>query len=163
MRRLAFAPLVAAAGCNWLYGLEETIPIDAAISELPPASRTKLVWAIATTDGMAMAGIDPKLEYKPIGSEMARPQLPTVLVGDDNALMPAAYDVGDGTFEIPFSLRDSPHRIQYTLPGEAFAHEVQWALTGAMLVVPRTTRFDAPAPPAASGYKITPTSLAGPL
>src|SRR5258705_4591564 len=160
MRWLALAPLVAATGCNWLYGLEATISIDGGESELPPASRSKLVWAIATSDGMpATAGIDPVVTYKPIGSEMARPMLPTILVGDDNGLMPAAYDLGDGTFEIPFALRESPHRILYTLPGESVPHEVQWALTSAVMTVPRTTRLDAPAPPVGSGYKIPPVGL----
>lgn len=160
MRWLALAPMLVATGCNWIYGLDPTIAVDGAISELPPASRTKLVWAIATTDGMPVPpGIDPELIYKPIGSEMGRPQPPTILVGDDGALSPAAYDMIDGSFEIPNALRESPHRIVYTLPGESVPHEVQWALTGAYLVVPRTTRFDAPAVPTGSGYTITPMGL----
>jgi hypothetical protein len=164
MRWHALAPLLVATGCNWLYGLDETIAVDGAVSELPPASRTKLVWAIATTDGMPVPpAIDPTLVYKPIGAEMARPQPPMIQVGDDTVLKEAVYDTQDGSFEIPYELRESPHRIVYTLPGESVPHEVQWALTGAYLVVPRTTRLD-PAPvPAASGYTITPMGLAGQL
>jgi hypothetical protein len=160
MRWQALAPLLVATGCNWLYGLDKTIAVDAPISELPPASRTKLVWAIATTDGMpAPPAIDSQLVYTPIGSEAARPQPPLIQVGDDTKLDVAAYDTTDGSFEIPYELRESPHRIVYTLPGESVPHEVQWALTGAYLVVPRTTRLD-PAPvPAASGYTITPMGL----
>jgi hypothetical protein len=160
MRWRTLAPLVAATGCNWLYGLDQTILVDAQYVEvLPPGPRTTLVWGIATTDGAGSP--DPILEYKPIGSEAVRPQLPTILIGDDTALMPATYDLADGSFEIPYALRESPHRILYTLPGESVPHEVQWAVTGAKLVVPRATRADAPAPPAGSGYAITPAGLAG--
>ena len=165
MRRVALAPLLAVTGCNWVFGLDATIEIDAApVSELPPGPRTKLVWGIATTDGMPAApGIDPVVEYKPIGSEPLYPAAPMIQVGDDSGLAPATYDSTDGSFEIPYPLRESPHRIVYTLPGESVPHEVQWALTGATLVVPRTTRADAPKPPANSGYTITPTGLAGSL
>ena len=51
-----------------LYGLEETLALDAPPSELPPVSRTALRWAIATTDGVLMNGIDPQIEYLPIGA-----------------------------------------------------------------------------------------------
>jgi hypothetical protein len=159
MRWHALAPLLVATGCNWLYGLDKTIAVDGSISELPPASRTKLVWAIATTDGMPVSGTDPVLVYKPIGSETARPQPPMIQVGTDTMLDDAAYDMQDGSFEIPYELRESPHRIVYRVPGESVPHEVQWAVTGAFLVVPRTTRLDAPPVPANSGYTITPTGL----
>ncbi len=162
MRWVALAPLLAATGCNWIYGLDHTIAVDAPV--LPPGPRTALVWGIATTDGMPTPpGIDPVLVYKPIGSESSRAQMPMIQVGDDLSLADAPYDLADGTFEIPYALRESPHRIVYTLPGESVPHEVQWALTGANLVVPRTTRFDAPTVPTASGYTITPTGLTQPL
>jgi hypothetical protein len=159
MRWHALAPLLVATGCNWLYGLDQTIEVDAPV--LPPGSRTKLVWAVATTDGMpAPPEIDSELVYKPIGSEMARPQPPLIQVGDDAMLDNAEYNTQDGSFEIPYALRESPHRIVYTLPGESVPHEVQWALTGAYLVVPRTTRLDAAPVPSGSGYTITPAGLA---
>jgi len=164
MRWLGLAALVAATGCNWLYGLDATIAVDGASEGLPPGSRTRLVWGIATTDGQAgTSGLDPELIYKSIGSETARPEKPVVLVGDDSGLAEATYDLADGSFEIPYALRESPHRVVYTLPGESVPHEVQWSVTGAILVVPRTTRLDAPAVPAASGYSITPQGLLGSL
>jgi hypothetical protein len=160
MRWHALAPLLVATGCNWLYGLDKTIAVDARISELPPGERTSLVWAIATTDGMPVPpAIDPVLIYKPIGSETARPMVPSIQVGDDAALATADYDLQDGSFEIPYALRESPHRIVYTLPGESVPHEVQWALTGARLTIPRTTRLDAAPVPTGSGYTITPSGL----
>src|SRR5690348_12340591 len=136
MRR-ALVPLVAATGCNWFYGLEHTVPLDA--SDAPMNSRTQLVWAIATTDGAG--SVDPEIKLEPIGGGSARPMPPTILIGAEGALQPATYDA-DGSFEIPYTLRDSPHRIQYTLPYEAVAHEVQWSITGAVLTIPRTTRLD---------------------
>lgn len=164
MRRLALVALLASTGCNWVFGLEPTVIADGAVSELPPGPRTKLVWGIATTDGMPAApAIDSELIYQPIGGEALRRELPSIQVGDDSALAEAAYDVTDGSFEIPYALRESPHRIVYTMPGESVPHEVQWALTGAFLVVPRTTRANALATPAASGYRIAPTGLSGTL
>lgn len=159
MRSISLAPLVAATGCNWIYGLEPTVAIDAAPpgEALPPGPRTKLVWAIATTDGMPGAsGFDPVLEYAPIGAEPLRPEVPAIQVGDDTRLDNAPYDVGDGSFEIPYRLRDSPHRVVFTLPGESVPHEFQWSLTGAFITVPRTSRRDAPRIPSASGYRLTP-------
>lgn len=163
MRWPALAALVVATGCNQIFGLDPTIAIDAAPPEqLPPGPRTKLVWAIATTDGDPQApGVDPVVVYQPIGSESLRPDVPTILVGDDSGLSPAIYDVSDGSFEIPYPLRESPHRIVYTLPGESVPHEVQWSLTGALLTVPRTTRADAPRAPDSSGYTITPINSPG--
>ena len=166
MRRLALASLAAVTGCNWIYGLDATRALDAAppAEVLPPAPRTKLVWAIATTDGTpAPPMLDPVLVYEPIGSEVLHPALPTVQVGDETGLMDAPYDPADGSFEIPYGLRESPHRILYTLPGESIAHEVQWSVTGATITVPRTTRHDAPAAPGNAGYRITPVGLIGPL
>src|SRR5262245_35630433 len=52
MRWSALAPLVAVTGCNWIFGLQETAVTDGGPGEAPPGPRTKLVWAIATTDGV---------------------------------------------------------------------------------------------------------------
>ena len=160
MKRL-LVPLCAVTGCNWVFGLEQAVPWDAQpVEVLPPGPRTTLEWAVATSDGMpikqpGVPAVDPMLVYAAIGSEAARPEKPTILVGDDNGVMPGEY-ASDGSFEIPYALRESPHRIIYTLPGESAAHEVQWALTGARITVPRTTRLNAPAVPSGSGYTIAP-------
>lgn len=156
MRRIALAPLLAVAGCNWVFGLEPTVAIDAPVPDQPVIPRTKLVWAIATVDGtLDTDGFDPTVEYRPIGSEPLHPQVPSIQVGDYNGLADAAYDVVTGSFETP----SGAHRIVYTLPGESVPHEVQWAVTDAILVVPRTTRADSPLPPDDSGYTISPTGL----
>lgn len=162
MRRIALAALLAVTGCNWVFGLEPTVSGDAGDSELPPGGRSKLVWAIATTDGTpAPPALDPTIEYRPIGSEERHPELPIIQVGNDDGLVEVAYDVSDGSFPIPYPVNEAAHRIVYMLPGESVPHEVQWALTEATLVVPRTTRADAPAPPPNSGYTIMPDDLVG--
>jgi hypothetical protein len=92
--------------------------------------------------------------------------VPTIKVGEPlggAALMTAEYDVTDGSFEIPYTLREAPHRIVYRLPGETVDHEVQWSITGAVLVVPRTTRYNAPVVPTGGSFSITPTGLGGSL
>ncbi len=156
MRRIALAPLLAVAGCNWVFGLEPAVPIDAPPPDQEVFPRTKLVWAIATVDGkLETNGFDPTVEYRPIGSEPLHPQVPSIQVDDGSGLVDATYDVLDGSFETP----KGPHRIVYTLPGESVPHEVQWEITEATLVVPRTTRADSPLPPDNSGYVITPTGL----
>ena len=154
MKRLAF---LIVAGCNEIFGLGPTIPYDAPSDAM--AIRTNLVWGAVTTDGMG--AIDPVLEYGGIGSETERPGVPKIFVGDEASLSEVTYSAGDGSFEIPYRLRDAPHRIVYTLPGESVPHEVQWSVAGAYLVVPRTTRLGAPTVPAGSGYNIHPQGLAG--
>ena len=154
MKRLA---LLALAACNQIFGLQQTGVVDA-----PPdavAIRSNLVWGAVATDGMG--AIDPVLEYAGIGSETERPGVPKVFVGDDRGVMEATYVAADGSFEIPYRLRDAPHRIVYTLPGESVPHEVQWSVVGAYLVVPRTTRLGAPPVPPGSGYNVHPQGFAG--
>src|SRR5690606_11364648 len=93
MRRIALAALLAVTGCNWVFGLEPTVSGDAGDSELPPGGRSKLVWAIATTDGTpAPPALDPTIEYRPIGSEERHPELPIIQVGNDDGLVEVAYD-----------------------------------------------------------------------
>jgi len=157
MRRLALYGLFASAGCNQILGINQTAKLDAPADA--QAIRTNLVWAIATTDGMPTTGVDSMLVYAGIGSEAARPMLPTIQVGDMSGLAETAYEPNEGAFDIPFALRTAPHRIVYTLPGESVPHEIQWSVAGAYLTVPRTTRKDAVAVPADSGYTIMPVGL----
>jgi hypothetical protein len=163
MRRPALALLVAVSGCNWIYGNSATILVDGSADspDAPDPAHDRLVWGIATTN-MSGAPIDPQL--KPIGSETLRDMVPTIMVGEPlggMALTTAPYDIATGLFDVPFHLRDVPHRIVYTLPNETVPHEIQWSIAGAVIVVPRSTRFDAPTIPAGSGYAITPTGLTG--
>ncbi|HTL35103.1 MAG TPA: hypothetical protein VL326_18370 [Kofleriaceae bacterium] len=165
MRWPALAPLVAASACNWAFDLKPTVQVDASPDspDAPPSIRDQLVWGITATDNTG-APLPPV--YKGIGSESTRSAIPTIMVGPPlggTALVAAEYDVTDGSFPIPYTLREAPHRIVYTLPGETVTHEIQWSISGAMLVVPRTTTYDAPVVPSGAGYSITPTGLGGGL
>ena len=147
--RSALALLVVTSGCNWVFGLEKTSVYDGGVDapDAPPSIRTKLVWG-ATKSGST------QLDYTVIA-----PDSPAVMVGEPLGGMPlqtVAYD-DDGSFAIPYTLREAPHRIVYTLPGETLVHEVQWSVSGATLVVPRTSRVTAPPVPSGSGYDLTPT------
>lgn len=149
--RSALALLVTISGCNWVFGLEKTSVYDGGVDapDAPPSIRTKLVWVSTKSTGV---------EYVPIGPD----DHPVVMVGEPLGgmpLMPVTYEA-DGSFAIPYTLREAPHRIVYTLPGETLVHEVQWSVSGATLVVPRATRVGAPLVPTGSGYDLTPTGLA---
>lgn len=167
MRILLLALLVAGSGCNWAFGLDATQLRDGGgddSPDAPPAIRDKLLFAIAATNTTTGAPIAPI--YVPIGSEATHSMVPTIMVGEPLGGMPlttADYDVSDGSFAIPYTLREAPHRIVYTLPNETVQHEVQWSISGATMIVPRLTRVNAPAIPPGSGFSITPTGQIGSL
>jgi hypothetical protein len=166
MRRSALALLVTSTGCNWVYGLTATVAVDAGpdspdAPDAPPDITSRLVWGIVTTDGVGNP--DAEIILAGIGSEAVRPDEPTIQIGPEvgvGPLMQIGYGPADGRFEIPYTLREAPHRIVYTMPGESLQHEVQWSISGATLVIPRLTRKDAPVPPAGSGYHVVPTGIA---
>jgi hypothetical protein len=146
--RSALALLVTISGCNWVFGLEKTSVYDGGVDapDAPPSIRTKLVWG-------ATKSTSTQLDYAGI-----LPDSPVVMVGEPLGGMPlqtVAYDA-DGSFAIPYTLREAPHRIVYTLPGETLVHEVQWSVSGATLVVPRSSRVNPPPVPNNSGYDLTP-------
>ncbi|NVB83153.1 MAG: hypothetical protein HOV81_32565 [Kofleriaceae bacterium] len=167
MRRmvLAHALLVGATGCNWAFGLNPTQPWDAgdAPPDSPPGVKSALVWGAVTTDGQGTP--DATIEYAGIGSETIRPEVPRVEVGPVDpamgSLAEVSYSAVDGTFEVPYNLREAPHRIVYTLPGETTPREIQWARSDAHIVVPRYMRMNAPLVPPGSGFSITPTGSGG--
>lgn len=161
MMRTSFALLLAATGCNWAFGLDATKSLE----ENPPdAARgpvSSLTWAIAT-------GTPPTaLTYAAIGSDPFAADKPMIRIGRalsaGGLLEPVEYpgelDGVVGGFELPYALRTSAHRIEYQLPGNPLPREIQWAITGAQLTAPRTTRLDAPMPPANGGYTIKPAGL----
>lgn len=153
--RSALALLVTISGCNWVFGLEKTYVYDGGVDapDAPPSIRTRLVWATPKAGST-------QLDYVGIGPD----NLPMVQVGKPlgmGELQTVEY-APDGSFAIPFSLREAPHRIVYTLPGETLVHEVQWSVSGATLVVPHPTRATAPAVPTGSGYDLTPTGTSAP-
>lgn len=155
MRSALALLVVTASGCNWVFGLEKTSVYDGGVDapDAPPSIRTQLVWG-------AMKSGSTQLDYTGI-----LPDSPVIMVGEPLGGMPlqtVAYDA-DGSFAIPYTLREAPHRIVYTMPGDPVVHEVQWSVSGATLVEPRTSRVNPPPVPTNSGYDITPNGQTGPL
>lgn len=143
--RSALALVVLVSGCNWVFGLTPTEINDGGDgTDAPPGIRTKLLWG--TPSGNV-----------PIDAPMVRVGEPL----GGMTLKMVTYEA-DGSFEIPYTLREAPHRIVFTLPGETIEHEVQWSISGATIVMPRGTRPGAPPVPTGSGYNITPVGAAGP-
>lgn len=138
---VAFA-LLAVVGCNEVFGIKSTTPVDA--TDAPPDAapdRVKLTFQVAQT--MNGATPDPTLLYPAIEPP------PVVRVGPlDGPLADAEYLAGEIAY--PRELIGTKWRIEYTLPG-GVPHEVQWTTPeggAAHLVAPVFGRLDrTPAPP----------------
>jgi hypothetical protein len=164
MMRTVLPLLAIAAGCNWAFRLQETSTHDASGPGLDspdlPNFRASLVWAIPNGAGAPT--------FAAIGSESLYPQTPTVLVGPaTGAMEKVVYHVGAvdgevGTFEIPYTLRDVPYRIAFTLPGRTDTHEFQLTGVGAKLAISRSTRMDAAAAPGGAGITMHPVGAPNP-
>jgi hypothetical protein len=159
MRSVALGVLAITCGCNQIFGLDSTKPYDGGVDGRPDAPYIKidLRWAIANTD--LMGAPVPMLELEPLGSDTLSTGVPTIKVGAlaTTDLVDAPYDVSDGTFIVPFDLPGHPWRVVYTLPGSPIPREIQWNVSTAHLVWPRTSRWNAPIAPTGGGYDITPT------
>jgi hypothetical protein len=147
--RIAAIGLLAAAGCNQIFGLDPVHGIDA-----PPAppdapfKHVNLTFQVAKT--MAAAP-DPTLEFAPIPNAAVKIGTMT------GSLDVVGYNNGD--IEIPGELFSQPKwRLEYTI-GAGVPHELQWAPDdgAARLVEPMFGRLERTAAPANSGYSINPT------
>ncbi|MGE5180982.1 MAG: hypothetical protein ACM31C_02925 [Acidobacteriota bacterium] len=148
MRWTALPLLVAATGCNWVFGLQQTRGIDAPPPppDIPDALVVRMVFErqVGTTDtsGTAIQGapvaIDPP---------------PTIQTGPmPGALQPADYDATMRSFVVPSNLPGNPWRLVVTSDFDPVPTEIQWTANSAHLVLPWLARpGDAP-PPAGSGW-----------
>jgi len=159
MRRIGLALLVVWAGCNQVFGINDTGKRPDAAD---PEFTGKLRWAAAKTVDGAPMGVD----VFPIGNEAVDSaplalQIGPSLVGSGGELETAPYDNTTGTFHFGFRLAGQPWRLVYTLPNQTVTHEIQWAVQGPDVVIPRLTRMNALQLPAdTSGFDITPTPTA---
>jgi len=145
MRPAVIIALLAAAGCNQIFGLEKTSVRDGG---LPPNLATAhLRWLVATTDA-SLLPVDPVLV--PITPP------PDVRVGAIGGGTTPVQLGADG--EYVYELTTEKWRFIYTLPGDV-PREVQWnpAESSGEIVVPLFGRNDRAAPPTGSGYRLTPT------
>jgi hypothetical protein len=161
--RCAALGLLVVCGCNQIFGIQTTT-IDAlgqGIDAPPdaPFLGSFLTWGIGTT---TTTGQPAAIEFPPIGSEALHTERPTIQAGPPLSLGQLADENynPDGSFTVPVFV-GHPSRIVYRLPGDPVPHEIQWDIIEAHLVIPRTTRANAPLPPTGSGYDISPTGVPG--
>jgi len=148
MRSAAVSGVLVVAGCNPIFGLDETSPLP------PPDAKLQRV---ALSQQVALMQDDSR-PVPELVLEKVEPA-PIVRVGPlDGTLLDTGY-VDPGEVEYPDALVGNPWRLEYQQP-DGVAHEVQWTppAGGGHLVVPiygRTARTPAPA---GSGYRV---ALAG--
>ncbi len=158
MRRLRGCSLLALAGCNSIFGLNDNAklgdgPVVVIDGELPTF---KLRYLHATTEKVGTAKFgDPVLAT--IGIDPA----PTVRLGPvGGALVDAEYVVATGEVRIPIPIETlvaAPWRVVYTL--DDVVHEVIWqptTLVDARIAEPLIGRLDTTPPPLDSGYNLQP-------
>ena len=153
MRCAALGLLVGCFGCNQIFGLHQTVELDAAgPGRDAQAPNGSLRWVIA--DGTPLDSMHPALPQAAIVPS------PVIQLGPlDTGTLTAVSYRADGTFVVPLDLLGRNWRLVYTLPSDPVPHEIQWQASTPQIVVPRTSRAN-PAPvPAMSKYEITATNL----
>jgi len=118
MRRVALCLLaIAAPACNWVFGIDKTLQVDAAPpteSVLPPA---RLSWLVAVTDSQGVPAVAH--EYRGITPA------PSVKIG---RIGQPLTDVGiddTGGFRIPEDYEASTWRLVYEL-ADGIPREIHW-------------------------------------
>jgi hypothetical protein len=131
------AVVISLAGCNQVFGLENTRAWDAAPDVNGPVARVVIAERVLLGQGTAAM-----LDDEPIAGIDVRVGAP----GED--LMAVEAD-GSGGFAIPLALTAQPYRLVFTVPGDPAVHEVQWqGGDGARLVAPQWGRLPRASPPA---------------
>jgi hypothetical protein len=152
MRYLALG-LLAAAGCNQIWGLE---PVDLDTPgpdgpDGPAGSRFRLTAQITKTTSTGY--VDPNLDFGPIMPP------PAVQLGPlDASLDPISYSA-DGAITYPDTFVGKTWRVVYTL-ADGIPREVHWSPPAGDLlghiVEPQFGRSERPPVPTNGGYTITP-------
>ena len=163
MRRVASVGWLLLVGCNRIFGIAETQPLDAGPPDMP---HVVLTWQLATTSPSGAPSA--MLEYPPFAPGAA-PQIRIATL--DGAFTSADYSSDPATpgwilvprayFLPPTDAAPvAPWRLEYTLPG-GVPHEVQWAPADqlAHLVVPMVGRIDRSPVPTGGGYQVTLSNL----
>jgi hypothetical protein len=150
MRHTAVLGLLAAAGCNQIWGLGR-VDLEPPNDGLPGGTpRIRLTTQIAKTNASGM--VDMELDYGPIAPA------PEVLLGLLGETLESAEYGPDGIVPYPTDLVGKPWRLVYKL-ADGIPHEVRWsppAGTVGHIVDPRFGRLERLPVPPGSGYKIAP-------
>lgn len=161
--RLTACSLLALAGCNAIFGLNDNAKLgDPDGPPLPdgPLETFKLRFLVADTEPLVSGGLgEPKALFTAGMADVSGVQVGPI----DGELRDAPYDQATGEVGIPFAdLTSARWRARYTFDG--VLHEVQWqpALQDAKLVEARLGHLEVVAPPADSGYNIQPTGAGTP-
>ena len=157
--RGAIAVLAITCGCNQLFGIHDTQPVDGGVDAAPLNVHTYLTWVVPKL--LPNGQPDPQLDFASIGSEPLYPELPAIQVGPaadaaNSTLTDALYDPSNGGFLVPDELLGKPWRMSYQLPKQKVPVEVAWKVSSAHLAIPRLTRIGADPAPAQSGYSMSP-------
>ncbi|HEY1556341.1 MAG TPA: hypothetical protein VGF94_16015 [Kofleriaceae bacterium] len=150
MTRLALA-LLACAGCNQLFGLKQTQPLDA-----PPDA------VDAPSDAFAPTLHLERQVLERVGPEMivttwsASDPSPTLELGPVGGELTNTFLADDGSFKVPAELLTAPYRIVYTLPGDV-PTEIPWSGSEGTFTVPLLGRPDRGTPPSGAGLHFAPT------
>lgn len=119
MRSAAGLGVLVIAGCNQIFGLEQTAIVDASVDPDAAYRRAQLTYAVALTTAtsqapnIVQAGVtpDPMVRVGPLAGDLVA------------ARYVAGADVGE--LEYPPELLGTTWRVEYTPPG-GIPHEVQW-------------------------------------
>ncbi len=156
MRWIALSLLVAATGCNQVFGLDKTRPVDGGPDVMPgeaapPDLTITFDYQLGTTDSTGAPAAATALPISPAPSL----QIGLIVGG----LQAATYDASTKSFTVPFGFAGQSWRTVYTLTYDSVPYEIQWSVKSGHLALPWLERTSDMPPPANSGYSLTPSPV----
>ncbi len=148
---------IAAPACNWVFGIETTVPVDVAPSELPSFPFARLTYLVAVTDPSSGVPVST-LETRGIVPA------PSVKIGGiGEALTDVTIDL-NGSLEIPTEYQASTWRLVYQLAND-IPREMHWTTTAGNIphaIVPLYGRIDRDPIPGSNTTMVLMPSSGGP-
>lgn len=144
---------ITTPACNWVFGIEETLLRDAAISIDAPLPTARLTWLVAVTDPQGVPTTMPE--------ERAISPAPIVEIGRIGEALTAAPIDDTGTIRIPYDYENSTWRLVYQLADDV-PHEIHWSTMMGQVphaIVPLFGRLDrSPIPGPNTTMTMTPSN-----
>lgn len=148
--RMAAIALALLAGCNSIFGLSTTYPVDALDAPPGPPPHGAISWMqleshpVDTILFPAITGVH--VQVGPLGAPLAD----------------VTWDADGIGFDMPYHTTDGAYRIVYDVPGDPVEHELQWDIpTAVRLAVPLYGRLERTPLPDQSGYSLAPVFQGG--